>query len=70
MVFISSDAGKKSFDGLAVYSGTKVFVEFFCESLRREIAPIIKVTTIAPGDVNVSLEMKSEYYLLDRIARA
>jgi len=55
VICISSDAGKKPFDGLAVYSGTKAFVEFFCEALRREVAPTIKVSTVAPGDVKTEL---------------
>lgn len=55
VICISSDAGIKAFDGLSVYSGSKAFVEFFCDSLRREIAPKVKVTTIAPGDVKTEL---------------
>merc|ERR1739838_25550 len=60
IVCISSDAGKKAFDGLAVYSGTKAFVEFFVESLRREVSPTIKVATVAPGDVSTELTFQQK----------
>lgn len=56
IVNISSDAGKKVFAGLAVYSATKHFVEAFAEGFRQECAPFgIKVTNIQPGDVRTEL---------------
>eukprot|EP00919_Chromeraceae_sp_WS-2016_P062368 GHVR01147664.1.p1 GENE.GHVR01147664.1~~GHVR01147664.1.p1 ORF type:complete len:273 (-),score=75.56 GHVR01147664.1:23-814(-) len=58
IVVTSSDAGRKVFDGLAVYSGTKHFIEATCRGIRQEMASInipIKVTLIQPGDVNTNL---------------
>ena len=56
IINISSDAGKKVFTGLAVYSATKHFVQAFSEGLRQECAPYgIKVTNIQPGDVKTEL---------------
>ena len=47
IVFISSDAGRSAFDGLAVYSGSKHFIEATVRSMRREVAPLgIRLTTI------------------------
>ena len=42
----------QGFTGVAVYSGTKFFVEGVTESLRQEVAKHnVKVTTIQPGYV-------------------
>lgn len=58
IIFMSSDAGKKAFPGLAVYCGTKYFVEGFVQCLRQEMKEFnIKVTTIQPGDVGTDIGM-------------
>ncbi len=56
IVTISSDAGRKVFPGLAVYSASKFFVESLSQGLRLETAGTgVKVTTIQPGNVATDL---------------
>ena len=56
IVTVSSDAGRKVFPGLAVYSGGKFFVEAVSQGLRLETAGTgLKVTTIQPGNVATDL---------------
>lgn len=56
IVTVSSDAGRKVFPGLAVYSGGKFFVEAVSQGLRMETAGTgLKVTTIQPGNVATDL---------------
>ncbi|KAH8078182.1 L-cystine transmembrane transporter [Aureococcus anophagefferens] len=53
---VSSDAGRKA-PGLAVYSGTKFFVEAVSQGLRAETAGTgVKVTTVQPGDTKSNLK--------------
>jgi NADP-dependent 3-hydroxy acid dehydrogenase YdfG len=61
IVTISSDAGRKVFPGLAVYSASKFFVEALSQGLRLETAGTgLKVTTIQPGNVATDLVSMSE----------
>lgn len=61
IVTISSDAGRKVFPGLAVYSGGKFFVEAVSQGLRLETAGTgLKVTTVQPGNVATELLKLSE----------
>jgi NADP-dependent 3-hydroxy acid dehydrogenase YdfG len=56
IVTISSDAGRKVFPGLSVYSGGKFFVEAVSQGLRLETAGTgLKITTIQPGNVTTDL---------------
>ncbi|CAA9462669.1 MAG: 3-oxoacyl-[acyl-carrier protein] reductase [uncultured Rubrobacteraceae bacterium] len=60
VVTISSDAGRKVFPGLSVYSASKFFVEALSQGLRLETAGTgIKVTTIQPGNVATDLSSLS-----------
>ncbi|XP_071124050.1 uncharacterized protein [Mytilus edulis] len=54
IVNISSDSGKRGFPGLAVYTGSKFFMEGFSQTLRQEVCKLgIRVTIVQPGSVNV-----------------
>ena len=56
IVTISSDAGRKVFPGLTVYSASKFFVEALSQGLRLETAGTgLKVTTLQPGNVATGL---------------
>lgn len=56
IITVSSDAGRKVFPGLAVYSGSKFFVEAVSQGLRLETAGTgLKVTTVQPGNVATDL---------------
>jgi len=56
IITISSDAGRRVFPGLAVYSASKFFVEALSQGLRLETAGTgLKVTTIQPGNVATDL---------------
>ncbi len=68
IVTISSDAGRKVFPGLAVYSGGKFFVEGLSQGLRLETAGMgLKVTTIQPGNVATDLlALSSDEEALER----
>ena len=57
IVNVSSVAGRRTFPGSAVYSGTKFFVRALSERMRNELAPThnIRVTSIEPGAVDTEL---------------
>lgn len=56
VVAISSDAGRKTFAGLGVYSASKFFVEATMQALRLETASSgLRVTSIQPGNVSTPL---------------
>jgi amino acid adenylation domain-containing protein/thioester reductase-like protein len=56
VVAISSDAGRKVFPGLGVYSASKFFVEATLQSLRLETAGKgLRVTSLQPGNVATDL---------------
>lgn len=56
IVAISSDAGRKVFPGLGVYSASKMFVEGTLQALRVETAGKgLRVTSVQPGNVSTDL---------------
>jgi NADP-dependent 3-hydroxy acid dehydrogenase YdfG len=62
IVAISSDAGRKVFPGLGVYSASKFFVEATLQSLRLETAGTgLRVTSVQPGNTKTDLlQMSSD----------
>ncbi|PWN48840.1 acetyl-CoA synthetase-like protein [Violaceomyces palustris] len=56
LVAISSDAGRKVFPGLGIYSASKFFVEATLQSLRLETAGTgLRVTSVQPGNTATEL---------------
>ncbi|KAF9766375.1 hypothetical protein IL306_001237 [Fusarium sp. DS 682] len=56
IIAISSDAGRKVFPGLGVYSASKFFVEATLQALRLETAGSgLRVTSVQPGNVATDL---------------
>lgn len=56
IVAVSSDAGRKVFPGLGVYSASKFFVEAALQSLRLETAGSgLRVTSVQPGNTATDL---------------
>ena len=56
IVAISSDAGRKVFPGLGVYSASKMFVEGTLQALRLETAGKgLRVTSVQPGNTATDL---------------
>jgi NADP-dependent 3-hydroxy acid dehydrogenase YdfG len=56
VVAVSSDAGRKVFPGLGVYSASKFFVEATLQSLRLETAGTgLRVTSVQPGNTATAL---------------
>jgi NADP-dependent 3-hydroxy acid dehydrogenase YdfG len=56
VVAISSDAGRKVFPGLGVYSASKFFVEATLQSLRLEtVGTGLRVTSVQPGNTATDL---------------
>ena len=57
---VTSDAGKQAFPGLAVYSGTKAFMEFTLKGLRYELVKHgVRIVNIQPGNVATPLHQLS-----------
>ena len=56
IVNMSSNAARKGFEGLAVYSGTKFFLEGMAQGMRAELKGSgVRLTNIQPGDVQTEL---------------
>src|SRR5690606_24722264 len=52
IVFVSSVSSKQAYEGGAVYSASKAALDMIAETLRLEVQPHIRVTTISPGVVD------------------
>jgi NADP-dependent 3-hydroxy acid dehydrogenase YdfG len=70
IVAISSDAGRKVFPGLGVYSASKFFVEATLQALRLETAGTgLRVTSVQPGNVETPLQhMSTDREALEKFA--
>lgn len=70
VVGISSDAGRRPFPGLGVYSGSKFFVEAVLSSLRLEtVGTGLRVTSVQPGNVATDLHaLSTDTTAVDRYA--
>ena len=76
LINITSDAGRAPFPGLAVYSGSKAFMEFTLRALRLETSESgIRVVNIQPGnvltplqDASCDLQATEQYQSQDREA--
>lgn len=56
IVNMSSNVARKGFEGLAVYSGTKFFIEGLCQGMRAELKGSgVRITNIQPGHVETEL---------------
>ena len=57
---ITSDAGRQAFPGLAVYSGTKAFMEYTLRGMRAELAESgVRLLNLQPGNVATPLQNAS-----------
>ncbi|MEX0721650.1 MAG: SDR family NAD(P)-dependent oxidoreductase [Balneolaceae bacterium] len=54
IVFISSVSARKAFEYGGIYGASKAAVDMIAETLRLEVQPTLRVTTIHPGVVNTS----------------
>lgn len=52
IVFVSSVSSKHPYSGGAIYAASKASIDIIAETLRLEVQPAIRVTTISPGVVN------------------
>ena len=68
VVVISSDAGRKVFPGLGVYSASKFFTEAVLQSLRLEtVGTGLRVTAVQPGNVATPLfDLSTDAEALER----
>lgn len=52
VVFVSSVSSSKPYSGGGIYSATKASIDIIAETLRLEVQPEIRVTTVSPGVVD------------------
>lgn len=52
VVFVSSVSSSKPYSGGAIYAATKASIDIIAETLRLEVQPEIRVTTVSPGVVD------------------
>lgn len=52
IVFVSSVSSKQPYDGGAIYSASKAALDVIAETLKLEVQPHLRVTTVSPGVVN------------------
>lgn len=60
LINITSDAARQAFPGLAIYSGSKAFMEYTLRAVRQElICKDVRVINIQPGNVATPLQNMS-----------